>query len=255
MAVFDVGRTLFCVWGLRSNGPASRNIVRVLIWSIASAFFWVGGGFLDVDLRFGAWFLAICIAFIGPLTLYRVPGLGHSETLDWAIDGGHMAERTGLFVLMALGEYVLATGLGITELDWTPSVIAATAVTLVQAIAMWAIYFGRHSSLATGALASTADPGWLARRGVHLRADHFRRRHQSFARWAPNSRSPIPPAPLNRRRRWWWSAAPSSICWGPPSSRASSTDTGRSSDWSVCPGTGGAYACCNEPQSAFAVDR
>lgn len=164
VALFQVGRALFCVWALRSAGPLSRNIVRVLVWAIASGLFWAAGGFFDGGLRLGLWLTALAIDFLGPIALYRVPGLGRSETSDWAVEGGHMAERTGLFVLMALGESVLSTGLGFTELEWTPAVVAATAVTLIQAIAMWAIYFSRHAGLASGAIVSSADPGRVARR-------------------------------------------------------------------------------------------
>jgi low temperature requirement protein LtrA len=39
-----------------------------------------------------------------------VPVLGRSATTDWAVEGGHMAERCGLFVIIALGESVLVTG-------------------------------------------------------------------------------------------------------------------------------------------------
>lgn len=164
VALFEVVRALFCLWALRSADRLSRNIVRVLVWAIASALFWVAGGFLDGSLRLGVWLVALGIDSLGPIALYRVPGLGHSETTDWAVEGGHMAERTGLFVLMALGESVLATGLGFTELEWTPPVIAATAVTLIQAIAMWTIYFSRIAGLAGAAMVASADPSRVARR-------------------------------------------------------------------------------------------
>ena len=37
-------------------------------------------------------------------------GLGRSATSDWDIEGGHMAERCGLFIIIALGESILVTG-------------------------------------------------------------------------------------------------------------------------------------------------
>ena len=41
---------------------------------------------------------------------FPVPDLGRSRTEDWTIDGGHLAKRCQLFVIIALGESVLATG-------------------------------------------------------------------------------------------------------------------------------------------------
>jgi low temperature requirement protein LtrA len=74
-----------------------------------------------------------------------------------------MAERSGLFVLIALGESVLATGIGFTELAWTPEIVLAMGASLLQAIAIWSIYFGEHAERASHAIAHSSDPGRLAR--------------------------------------------------------------------------------------------
>jgi low temperature requirement protein LtrA len=75
-----------------------------------------------------------------------------------------MAERTGLFVMIALGESILVTGVGFTELAWTPDVILAMAVSLLQSIAMWWIYFAQHAEAGAAAIAASDDPGRVARR-------------------------------------------------------------------------------------------
>ena len=41
---------------------------------------------------------------------FAFPGMGRSHTRDWTIEGGHLAERCQLFVIVALGETLLATG-------------------------------------------------------------------------------------------------------------------------------------------------
>jgi low temperature requirement protein LtrA len=38
---------------------------------------------------------------------------------DWVIEGGHLAERCGLFVIIALGESILVTGATFADLEWT----------------------------------------------------------------------------------------------------------------------------------------
>ncbi len=100
---------------------------------------------------------------LSPALAFWVPGLGKSDTRDWDVDGGHMAERSGLFVMIALGESVLATGVGFTELAWTLPVIIGMAVSLLQSIGMWSIYFGQHARAASHAISTSDDPGRIAR--------------------------------------------------------------------------------------------
>jgi len=94
---------------------------------------------------------------------FWVPSLGRADTREWTIDGALMAERAGLFIMIALGESILLTGVGFTALEWTPDVVLAMAVALLQSIAMWTIYFGQHARLAGAAIARSSDPGAVAR--------------------------------------------------------------------------------------------
>ncbi|WP_178081352.1 low temperature requirement protein A, partial [Pseudomonas aeruginosa] len=61
--------------------------------------------------RLALWFGGVLCEYIAPMIGLRFPGLGRSLTSDWTIDGGHLAERCQLFVIVALGESVLATGI------------------------------------------------------------------------------------------------------------------------------------------------
>ena len=62
---------------------------------------------------------AIAFEFAGPAAGFFVPKLGRSQTTDWDISGAHMAERCGLFIIIALGELILVTGATFAELEWT----------------------------------------------------------------------------------------------------------------------------------------
>jgi low temperature requirement protein LtrA len=161
--VFQLGRTLFMLWAARSTPTLFGNFVRIIAWYGLSAVFWLAGGLAEGEWRLWLWLVAVALDCLSPAIAFWVPGLGRSDTREWDIDGAHMAERAGLFVMIALGESVLATGVGFTELDWTPEVIAAMAVSLLQSIAMWSIYFGLHARAASHAIASSVDPGRIAR--------------------------------------------------------------------------------------------
>src|SRR5262249_11575306 len=117
----QLGRTSFYLWAIRGQPlPAVRNFQRILIWLLVSAVFWVIGGLTEGPPRLGWWALALLIEFVSPLVYFYVPGLGRSNIADWTVDGGHLAERCALFVIIALGESLLVTGATFAALDWTP---------------------------------------------------------------------------------------------------------------------------------------
>jgi low temperature requirement protein LtrA len=86
-----------------------------------------------------------------------------STTADWDIDGGHMAERCGLFMIIALGESILVTGATFAKLDWTTPAVTAFTVAFVSSVAMWWIYFNIGAEWASRHIAASADPGRLGR--------------------------------------------------------------------------------------------
>ena len=76
-----------------------------------------------------------------------------------------MAERCGLFVIIALGESVLVTGATFAGLSWTAEHIGAFLVAFTSSVAMWVIYFNIGAERASRQIASSKDPGRLARNG------------------------------------------------------------------------------------------
>jgi low temperature requirement protein LtrA len=100
-----------------------------------------------------------------------VPGLGRSTIADWRIEGGHLAERCGLFVIIALGESILITGATFADLAWSAGTIAAFVSAFVGSVAMWAVYFNIGAERSSRRLAAADDPGRMARSGytyMHL---------------------------------------------------------------------------------------
>ncbi len=162
-AVFQLGRSAFMLWAVRGHPSHFRNFTRIIIWYAASAALWVAGGFAEGEVRLACWLIAVGLDSISPALGFWVPGLGGTDTREWDVDGAHMAERSGLFVLIALGESILVTGVGFTELAWTSDVVFGMTVALLQSIAMWWIFFGQHAEAASAAISTSDDPGRVAR--------------------------------------------------------------------------------------------
>jgi low temperature requirement protein LtrA len=74
-----------------------------------------------------------------------------------------MAERCGLFIIIALGESILVTGATFAKLAWTAETAAAFAVAFTGSVAMWWVYFNIGAERGSRLIAGSDDPGRLAR--------------------------------------------------------------------------------------------
>lgn len=160
----QVGRTLFAIWAVRGEARnMTRNFQRILAWLVLSGVFWIAGAFLQGDQRLACWALALLIELISPSLYFWVPGLGRSTLEDWNVEGNHMAERCGLFVIIALGESLLVTGATFAELDLSLQGVTAFVVAVLGSIAMWWVYFDSGAERAHHRIAHSTDPGRQAR--------------------------------------------------------------------------------------------
>ena len=163
-AFMQVGRSLFMLWALKGHSPGNyRNFQRIGAWHALAAALWIAGAFADAGTRLWLWALALLLETAAPSLGFWTPGLGRSTTEDWDVEGSHMAERCGLFIIIALGESVLVTGARFANLAWTPVTIAAFAVSFIGSVAMWWIYFNVGAEQASRRIAASRDPGRLAR--------------------------------------------------------------------------------------------
>lgn len=160
----QLGRSLFFVLMLRhEDATLRRNNQRVAVWQAVAAVFWLSGGFAAPDARLAWWALAFAIDFASPWCAYWVPGLGATRISEWNVDGGHMAERCALFVIIALGESLLVTGATFARVEWSAAVLAVFGSAFVGAVAMWWLYFDRGMVEAHHRIAHSSAPGRQAR--------------------------------------------------------------------------------------------
>src|SRR5437899_2138735 len=113
----------------------------------------VGGSLLHGWHRDALWAAAVAIDYAGPgwLTRARLRGLQEVAV-------AHFAERYGLFVIICLGESVVAIGLGASGHPLTARVVAAVGLGLLITAGLWWTYFGRFASAAEERLRQHADP-------------------------------------------------------------------------------------------------
>jgi low temperature requirement protein LtrA len=160
----QLGRSLFMLWALHGHSPANyRNFLRINTWLALSAVLWIGGAVAEGEARLGLWIAALAIEYVSPSLGFWTPGLGRSTTADWDVEGGHLAERCGLFIIIALGESILVTGATFAKLPWSPVTVAAFATAFVGSVSMWWIYFNIGAERGSKRITQSSDPGRLAR--------------------------------------------------------------------------------------------
>jgi low temperature requirement protein LtrA len=163
-ASMQVGRTAFWLLATPKHRTAVRhNAIRILAWLCLSAVFWILGGLAEGENRLYFWIAALAIEYASAAARFWTPGLGFSSIEAWAVEGGHMAERCALFIIIALGETLVVQGATFAELTWTVENVAAFLSALAGSIAIWWIYF--HKGMEAGAekISKSAESGRLAR--------------------------------------------------------------------------------------------
>ncbi|HXG75451.1 MAG TPA: low temperature requirement protein A [Gaiellaceae bacterium] len=116
----------------------------------------LGAGFADGATQATLWALALAGDYLGALV-----GRGQG----WRVSPAHFAERHGLIVLIALGESIVAIGVGAAGVPLTAGVVSAAILGMVVVAALWWAYFDVYAVLAEQLLsrASGTNRALLAR--------------------------------------------------------------------------------------------
>jgi low temperature requirement protein LtrA len=115
------------------DDPERRDaLLRFAPTAIAGPTLILAAGFLEGRVRIAVWIVALTIDYLGPVVI----GVGHG----WRVAPEHFAERYGLIVLIALGESMIAIGVG-AGLELSTGVIVGAALGIVVVSALWWLYF------------------------------------------------------------------------------------------------------------------
>jgi low temperature requirement protein LtrA len=106
----------------------------------------VGALFEDPNLQAAIWAVALALDMLEPF-LFGSEG--------WKLHPGHFAERHGLIIIIALGESIVAIGVGAGH-DVDAGVVAAAVLGIAVAGALWWLYFDIVALVAERRLSNAA---------------------------------------------------------------------------------------------------
>lgn len=134
---------LFGIAG-RGDHDLLRAVLRIAPGSILGAALLVVAGFLDGSAQLTVWGVAVAITYLAVL-------VGHMR--GWRVSPDHFVERFGQIIIIALGESIVAIGVGARGLPLDAGVIAAALLGITVASCVWWSYFDWMAFVAQSRLA------------------------------------------------------------------------------------------------------
>ncbi len=116
----------------RGDRELLQAVLRAAPWVLAGSSLIVVAGFVDGAPRTLLWAAALVVGLFGPL-LAGISG--------WRVQPAHFVERHGLIVIIAIGESLVAIGLGSRETTLGAAEIVAAVLGFVVATSFWLAYF------------------------------------------------------------------------------------------------------------------
>jgi len=107
-------------------------VMRLAPTSVVAAGLILGAAALDGAAQGIVWLVALAVDYSGPL---------YGGGRGWRVFPAHFAERHGLIVIIALGESIVAIGIGAAGIDLGGLVVLAAILGVVVSAALWWSYF------------------------------------------------------------------------------------------------------------------
>jgi low temperature requirement protein LtrA len=113
----------------------------------------IAGSYFEPSVQTALWAAAVAIDYAGPawLTRERLRGLQRVAV-------AHFAERYGLFIIICLGESIIAIGVGAGGHDLDLGLAVAAALGVLVVVGLWWVYFDRVAPAAEQRLRDHGDP-------------------------------------------------------------------------------------------------
>ncbi|GLZ34958.1 low temperature requirement protein A [Lentzea sp. NBRC 105346] len=141
------------------GGPGSAEGMRRLsVFNLGSAIIVLAGGFLPTPYRYAAYLVALLVMVLTPYV--------NPQQRNIQIRPGHFVERHGLVVIVALGESIVAIGVGAAGLPVNGGLVLAVAFGLVLAYQFWWSYFGGNQDEIAERQLSLVPPTERARKAL-----------------------------------------------------------------------------------------
>jgi low temperature requirement protein LtrA len=151
MVVNVVHTALFVRADNRGSIRAMRGLAPL---NFGSALLVLIGGVLPESYRYALWAAAFALQIVTPY-LHR---------LEWhSIAAGHFVERHGLVIIVAIGESIVAVGLGFAGMHIDLGVVTVAVLGLCTAYYLWWAYFAGDDERSERALDAITEPLLKAR--------------------------------------------------------------------------------------------
>jgi low temperature requirement protein LtrA len=128
-----IGMSLYAWVGGDSDRQMARSMGLFALASLPAMVTLVVGATLNPEARLGLWAAAIVLDLAAGVAVRGV---------TWNIHVSHFAERHGLFVIIALGESLIAIGVASTALAATVPSFLVKAAGVALVCSLWWLYFG-----------------------------------------------------------------------------------------------------------------
>jgi low temperature requirement protein LtrA len=148
-------------WGLWRE-PVTRSAwLRYAPLAALAPLVLFAGAFLPGGARFGVW----CAVAAFSVASAVAGGRGQEGKIVWTVDPGHFTERHALFVIISLGEILVAVGASAAGVRLTPAVGVGLLAAVAVACVFWWTYFAFVPEAVERALrlAKPFDRGRIAR--------------------------------------------------------------------------------------------
>jgi low temperature requirement protein LtrA len=149
---------LFAIAGKR-DPDLLEAVLRMAPPAMLAPVIIVVAGFFDGRVQAALWVIALVVDYLSLL-------IGGGQGVRVA--PAHFAERHGLIVIIALGESIVAIGIGAAGVSLTPSIVTAAVLGIVVLAALWWAYFDVY---AVGAQRQLSEASGAAR--VRLARDLY----------------------------------------------------------------------------------
>jgi low temperature requirement protein LtrA len=132
-----------------------RALVRLAPFNLVSALLVLAAVMVEGTAAYLVWAAAFALEWFTP----RLASTG-----GFRIAPAHFVERHGLVVIVALGESIVAIGIGAAGLPVDLALATVAVLSLLLAACLWWAYFGGDDTRAEHALAAVPDDrrGWVA---------------------------------------------------------------------------------------------